>query len=514
MGTGDIQLVSYGEEDKYIMGNPQITFFKSVYRKHTNFAIESIKQEFSGTIGFGQRVGCTLAKNGDLIHKIYLEVDINKFSLPISPKVHLGHALIKDVNIEIGGQEIDKHYSQWLQVWNELSNPDYNNTVVTTTPTTNIYVKDTDSDKTDIYWSKSQIALGTTIDRVIQLEGQVNDSISQGVEVAYADCGYRRMVGDMGYNLIPSNKLEEANGIKLYIPLQFWFCRNPGLALPLIALQYHDVEINVTIEDSKNLFGETEYDIIPSDSDLDIVMWVDYIFVDENERKRFAKMKHEYLIEQVQFSGEQLMRSGSINKYYLNFNHPVKEIIWATNVNSEDEAIVKNASNITQFGPKYKNLSCHFSRLSNGREKDATVHLEMDGHARFTKRNMSYFTRVQPHQHHTNIPLNDRIGTYSFALDPEEHQPTGTCNFSRIESTVMTFDFTNQNATDIDYSTLEDKKAIYRELTYSNNQEPGISTGTSNTINAKSNIGKVFIFATNYNILKIMSGMGGLMYSN
>ena len=132
---------------------------------------------------------------------------------------------------------------------------------------------------------------------------------------------------------------------------------------------------------------------------------------------------------------------------------------------------LKNASNITQFGPKYKNLSCHFSRLSNGREKDAIVHLEMDGHARFTKRNMSYFTRVQPHQHHTNIPLNDRIGMYSFALDPEEHQPTGTCNFSRIESTVMTFDFTNQNATDIDYSTLEDKKAIYRELTYSNNQE-------------------------------------------
>ena len=107
MGTGEIQLVSYAEEDKYIMGNPQITFFKSVYRKHTNFSIESIKQEFSGTIGFGQRIGCTLAKNGDLIHKIYLEVNINKFSLPISPKVHLGHALIKDINIEIGHQSKD-----------------------------------------------------------------------------------------------------------------------------------------------------------------------------------------------------------------------------------------------------------------------------------------------------------------------------------------------------------------------------------------------------------------------
>ena len=129
------------------------------------------------------------------------------------------------------------------------------------------------------------------------------------------------------------------------------------------------LKLMLALKNSKNLFGETEYDLIPSNSDLDIVMWVDYIFVDSEERKRFAKMKHEYLIEQLQFSGEQLMRSGSINKYYLNYNHPVKEIIWAANVNSNDEAIVKNISNIAQFGPKYKNLSCHFSRLSNGREK-------------------------------------------------------------------------------------------------------------------------------------------------
>ena len=125
MGGGLMQLVAYGAQDIYLTGNPQITFFKVVYRRHTNFAMESIQQTFAGSVGFGNRVSCTVSRNGDLVHKVYLEVDVKKVSLPVLPEAHLGHALVKEVEVEIGGQKIDKHYSSWLQVWNELSNPDY-----------------------------------------------------------------------------------------------------------------------------------------------------------------------------------------------------------------------------------------------------------------------------------------------------------------------------------------------------------------------------------------------------
>ena len=364
MGGGLMQLVAYGAQDIYLTGNPQITFFKVVYRRHTNFAVESIEQTFNGSAELGKKFSCTISRNGDLLHRVYLEMDVKTSGTALA-----GFQFIDYVELEIGGQCIDKHYGEWMAIWTSLTH---------------------DSD---------QLAL---------------------------------------LNLM----LPDAAGsdTKTYLPLQFWFCRNPGLALPLIALQYHEVKINVQfVSNSDNTISNC-------------CVFCDYIFLDTDERRRFAQVSHEYLIEQVQFSNTQSVTASTASATELRFNHPIKELLWVVE-NSGDYHTVTDAL------------------------------LQLNGHDRFKKRMGSYFTKVQRYQHHSGAgavngydlgsdSLADAIHIYSFALKPEEHQPSGTCNFSRIDNAVLTLN------------------------------------------HASGKGGNLSVYAVNYNVLRIMSGMGGLAYSN
>ena len=240
-----MQLVAYGAQDIYLTGNPQITFFKVVYRRHTNFSMEAIEQTFNGSADFGKRVSCTVSRNGDLIHRVYLQCtvpEVTASSAGFRWSNWLGHRLVKNVEVEIGGQRIDKHYGDWLHIWNELT----------------------------------------------QEPGKQR--------------GYANMVGN-----VPALTVQRGSGYKtpsttLYVPLQFWFCRNPGLALPLIALQYHEVKINLEFESAANCY-EGGVSATPSLSAASL--YVDYIYLDTDERRRFAQVSHEYLIEQLQFTGDE-----------------------------------------------------------------------------------------------------------------------------------------------------------------------------------------------------------------
>jgi hypothetical protein len=390
MGGGLMQLVAYGAQDIYLTGNPQITFFKVVYRRHTNFSMESVVQTFNGTANFGSRVTCTISRNGELVNRMYLQVELPELSSGSNYESWVGHKLIKSVEIEIGGQRIDKHYGDWLHIWNELSQT-----------------------------------------------------------VGHYD-GYKAMVEGVNPQMSSSNDLSISNyaARTLYIPLQFWFCRNPGLALPLIALQYHEVKINIEFASIEDVCNDSGKSITKAD------LYVDYIYLDTDERRRFAQVSHEYLIEQLQFTGDEAM-SGSLK---LNFNHPVKEIIW---VEKEDNA------KVGEYTSTYDKAQ-----------------IQLNSHDRFSARGPAYFQLVQPYQHHERVPItlspdslepNDcaNINVYSFALKPEEHQPSGTCNMSRIDNAALKFE-----------------KSV-------------VSTATT-----------VKVFAVNYNVLRIMSGMGGLAYSN
>jgi len=599
MGGGLMQLVAYGAQDVYLTGNPQITLFKVVYRRHTNFSVECIELSLE-TAKPGGKPQVQILRNGDLASKSYLRVTLpalaptnadNGFEGQVAWVKRLGHALIRSVEIQIGGAPIDKHYGTWLDVWYELTHP----------------------------------------------TGQ--------------ERGYNAMIGDV--DQLTSLQSSVAGGYNLFVPLQFWFCRNYGLALPLIALQYHDVRLNFELENLEKLYVYTKgcgARTAPTFNGLSYVsagVLIDYVYLDSEERRRFAQVGHEYLIEQLQTDGEQQLSTQtsssapSVQSFTLNFNHPCKEFIWVHKLGafngsggvdggwflsysnadpyvagSWDSAVQEAANSLARsmvsvsgdlwsdptkqvqslvFNPAsdpisvstingvtWKFISVNTSNvvpadtqtvniltnpITQGQINlasglvDVTVELDyqdnvfpttplvtvtvtennlslvnlsvplvpgastafadrrlaedtcndvhviqpsnygvtldgrgnivldgllvLNGHDRFQRREGNYFNYVQPWQHHTRTPA-DGINVYSFALHPEQHQPTGTANMSRIDNTKL--NYRTQDP-------LRQNQSKYAPMNY--------AVGTA-----------VWIFATNYNVLRIMSGMGGLAYSN
>jgi hypothetical protein len=273
----------------------------------------------------------------------------------------------------------------------------------------------------------------------------------------------------------------------LYIPLQFWFCRNPGLALPLIALQYHEVRINLEFDSLNNLCwdysnGSDAHAIRNRVGQCGLAaasLYVDYIYLDTDERRKFAQVSHEYLIDVLQFTGGESITS-SANKLKLNFNHPCKELVWVVQRDSYvscDDSIINpwkgqqpfNYSDWWDRSVLESGYSVTRVEGMAGKNPVVTALLQLNGHDRFQVRDGNYFNLVQPYQHHTNIPAVG-INVYSFALQPEQHQPSGTCNLSRIDNTTLL-------------------------LTVSNN---AVGTNLSSTVR---------VYATNYNVLRIMSGI-------
>jgi hypothetical protein len=435
MGGGLMQLVAYGAQDIYLTGNPQITFFKVVYRRHTNFSMESIQQTFSGTAGFGNSVTATISRNGDLVHRLYLEHESAVRATSNGHNVGIGcdygSHLMKEMELEIGGQRIDKHYGHWHSVWSQLTEKNPSGV----------------SPGGVIGGPPKQ---GTLFQKMTGNGGGIESQ--DGADVAATDVG--------GWSITSFDTSDKATASgKFWIPLYFWFCRNPGLALPLIALQYHEVKVKITFETLANLTRSSADDTFTdstSGAEVDttgtnsFVLWADYIYLDTDERRRFAQVSHEYLIEQVQH--ESKTGGGTMD---LNFNHPVKELVWA-GVRAVGNADDGEGASIFERDP-----------ISTG-----TYQLKLNGHDRFKERNYKYFTRAQVWQHHSgygSTEAADTIAVYSFALKPEEHQPSGTCNFSRIDNAQL------------------------------------VDSLTTASLN---------VYAVNYNVLRIMSGMGGLAYSN
>jgi len=498
-----MQLVAYGAQDIYLTGNPQITFWKVMYRRHTNFSMESIEQTFNGAADWGRKVTCTISRNGDLISRVYLQVTLPQVTCGANQRFRwlnwVGHVMIKMVEVEIGGQRIDRHYGDWLHIWNELTQT-----------------------------GGRAAGYASMVGNVPRLTQPINGG--GVVNGANAD--------DFAFGTADTTASMPA--VTLYIPLEFWFCRNPGLALPLIALQYHEVKINIEFRDAASCTWSTGNLVVPSLAAASL--YVDYVYLDTDERRRFAQVSHEYLIEQLQFTGDESV-SSTANKIKLNFNHPVKELIWVVqpddHLNQSKTASVgglqwfnytdaidqsaltgvvgnplgegmtgpgdagvattataaaggnpifqngfgaqnvTSVANMTQAQNTFLGLNDSTFVLDRGDNPVASAKLQLNGHDRFSERAGRYFNLVQPYQHHSNVP-DTGINLYSFGLKPEEHQPSGTCNMSRIDNATLQLTLT--------------QRAV---------RQAGVARSCS-----------VRVYATNYNVLRIMSGMGGLAYSN
>ena len=484
MGGGLMQLVAYGAQDIYLTGNPQITFFKVVYRRHTNFSMESIQQTLDGNADFGGEVVATISRNGDLVHRMYLEHHA-KFQGGANPSYNAdeiavvsnyGSNLMKKMEIEIGGQLIDRHYGHFHNAYSELTefNPDGYHTTLHNRMSGNGIGHSTGSD------ARNTLA---------------TDTAKNATAAGWTPTDTTNAQYSSGYDSLAPSTPATLEG-KFWIPFRFWFCRNPGLSLPLIALQYHEIKvkiefeqiINLMVEDTGGIWdagGTTLRGASHNNNGSTFDLWCDYIYLDTDERRRFAQVSHEYLIEQVQ---HQSINAGGAFAADLYFNHPVKELIWKNEHHPlfADE-LGQHNTNLHLAG----NTTDHVRHLGAPLQLDGDFQLKLNGHDRFAARDYRYFTRTQVWEHHTGyggyigqssdaqglglgLSRQDTIAVYSFALKPEEHQPSGTCNFSRIDNAQLI-----RSGADLAH--------LY---------------------------GGVNIYAINYNVLRIMSGMGGLAYSN
>lgn len=468
-----LDLVAHGVQDIFLIGNPEMTYFKAVYKRHSNFAMESILGTLDGTPDFGQRIVCKVPRSGDLLSTVIVEVDLpqlttttpgdDEHSIQYIPNI--GYSLIQYVELRIGGQQIDRQYGEWMYIWNELTKSDE-----------------------------------------------------------------KKRALDVMVRANPTN-----GPVTLMIPLEFWFCRNIGNSLPLVALQYHDVEIELLLRPLNQLyyFGSTRfYDLtyvgpggsghiytrnnglifspsvggktlnysatngsqtityidpdtisvpiaIPSGSTSRVYItpnltlagsprieamriFLDYIYLDTYERKWFAKSTHRYLIEQTQFSGSQGITNiqNSVN-IQLAFNLPIKELFWVAQTN--ENLNLKQIMNFTSTPDPYY-------ELAQDDVYDLTI--QYNGSQRFTPRRGVYFRLLHPYQHHTNPVPDKYIYCYSFALRPEELQPSGASNYSRIDNVSFVVNL----------------RSGHRDEQFR-------------------------IYGLNYNVLRIMNGMGGVAFT-
>jgi hypothetical protein len=410
---GLLQLVALGKQDVFLTGNPQMTWFKFVYRRYTNFAIEAIEMYSDNKPDFGKKVSWLVPRSGDLLGPCILEIELPALYLasdnsPVSYVNSVGHALIQEISLIIGEQEIDRQTGEFMEIWSNLTT--------------------TESQKFG-FW-----------DMIGKVDGYSQPTLY--------------------------------GPLKLYVPLQFFFNRNPGLYLPLLALQYHPVRINITFRPLQEIFWSPQFaegctDLAVKQASItDCTLWGDYVYLDVEERRRFVSVAHEYLIEQVQFTSYiSLPAATSQTAVPIEFNHPVRELLWVLQTQTarnNHEWFNFSSLSISETGVRTDLLS--------------NAVLQLDGFDRFQVRDAPYFRLVQPWQRHTTIPNDDYIYVYSFAIRPEELQPCGSFNASRIDSIVLQIE-TNQT-----------------------------------TVPRRPNC-TIRVYAHNHNVLRVVDGFGGVLFT-
>lgn len=446
MPGGLIQLVAYGAQNVFLNGNPSVSFFKKVYKTHTNFSTESMKVVFNRNYlnyDTSSILIAKIARNADLVQEIYFSFkipNIKKMGTESDPEdfrfvKNLGEVMIENYKIYIGGTLMDTQYGEWLHIWNELS----------------------------IESSKKY--------------------------------GYDKMIGNIPelympdiYNNLKPHTQTQIDSRRLYVPLKFWFNKNPGLALPLIALQYHEIEIHLEIRPFKELVTINKVKPIDAEAvskyftesttdkfNIDPYLEVNYVFLDSVERNYIAVNSHDYLIEQVVRIPFKSVKQFDINTLVL--QNPVKEIIWVLNrddvfktndwfeyTDTQDEEVDESETDcVTTCREKEMDILTSATFLFNGIE-------------RMEEKDASYFNLIQPYQHHSVVP-SPGIYVYSFSLLPEQFQPSGSCNMSRI------------NKIELKTETIK----------------PDTKTGSYNY--------DMRVYVVNYNFLRVKGGLGGLAFS-
>ena len=532
MGGGIAQLASYGLADQYLTGSPQVTFWKLVYRRHTLFAMESIQQTFDGTADFGRKATCTIARNGDLVGPVWLEISLpDLLAYDISPTPADGNSI--DVTAAAVGLHVDPKGNYWQTLTGTVySDPVafaaggayYGSATVTSGGTTEAVASfnsatDTFSGATVLGQATATVASGDELttwpylvrsglgvpytyaapSHNLRWVNSVGHAVLSSVEIEIGGAridkhygewldvwseltekeekrpGFWEMVGkysDAGYAAGATRA--QSRGRTYYVPLKFCFNTTPGLYLPLVALTYHQVKYNFEFRDYPECVkADVPVSQLTSKQGgelpvMRVSMFADYVFLDAPERIRMAEIPHEYLVTQLQFLGDEAVPAPSdpngtrARKYSLNFNHPVRELVWVYQAKSNYERSAVTGNNWFDY--------------SVPGDADAEIfdeaRLVLNGHDRFSARSAPYFRLIQPYEHHTRCP-SKKVHCYNFSLlSSEDYQPSGSANFSRFDSAQLQFQ-----------------------------------------LNAALPVGRMKIFAYSYNVLRVASGMAGMAFA-
>lgn len=419
MTSGVIQLVSSlnQKSSQFLIGNPQITFFKSIYKQYSNFYITNIEQVINGKPDFNNTINCTISKSGDLLKNIYLEITLPDLIKPNNTSWYgytnnIACNIIKSVTLKINDQVIDKIYGESIDIYHNLNNIDV-------------------------------------------------DVMTQNFKSEYSIREKK--------NSIPFDKRH------VYLKLPFWFSKSTGSALPLIALQSSIINVDIEFRSfyeviKTNNYNNLENITIKNNSNFDCKIFTECIFLDQKEKKFFSLNQHTYLIEQLQFNGDDSITRYTTNKtVYLNFKNPVKDLMWVISVDNTniDNNLINDYNNFTTYTSKYSDYKDTFDTLT----------IKLNSMSLIEDQYASYYRLVQSNLYYNNH-RNKHIYTYSFSLNPESNQPSGAMNFSDLNDAIFLFKF--------------------KENTQFEN---GCSTN-----------GIIKIYANSYNILKIASGQASLMY--
>jgi hypothetical protein len=396
-----LQLLAVGSQDLYLINNPQVSFWRSVYRRHTNFAFDDISQTLQGTCDFGRKITAQVTRNGDLISNGFIRFDLPALTPNAGSTVawtrHLGHNIFQYLTLEIGGGTIETTYGTLMNVWAQLTIPE---------------------DKRD---------------------------------------GYAALIGDISALTTQDTAIPPAS---LFVPLPFFFCSNPGLALPVVALMYHDIRINMQLRNVGDLVISGDGNALgytPSLTNMDLSLR--YVFLEGAERKVFSQASHEYLIATWQWGGEETANTSSYRQK-LSFSHPTQELVWCF---LPEANILNNANRWSDY-----TMSGSSDQWYQGSDVLNTARILLNTTERVSVQPAAYYNLLIPFWHHTRVPAKEGIYVYSFALNPEQHQPSGSCNFSRLENVSLDF---------------------------------SLNTGTSNV--------RIYTYARSFNIFRVISGMGG-----
>jgi Large eukaryotic DNA virus major capsid protein/Major capsid protein N-terminus len=529
MPGGSTQLALIGAADALLTGTPSVTFFRSIPKQYTLFASESISQSFQGIADFGRRATSTMSRQGDLIHTVWLEATLPDLSLfqydvPQTPSASVPaivsarytsstSALVTIIpptdnlstqfiaTVTNSSTHTTQTYTVDVSTYPNSIPINFGTSIRATAAFLSVVVQRKKADGTIdapsasmpivcLRWCNSVgHALISAVEyeiggsRIGRHESEFLDMLSELTLPAEKQSGFYTMIGKYDSAIYDLFDNSFSDGRTLYIPLQFPFCRSPSLALPLISLVFHELKLNFEFRDYTQLIKSNvsisslvdQRGLTPS---LDINLWATYFFLDTIERRRFSVAPLEYLIEEVQTIGtapiiiDPTQSSNLTRRVQLPFSHPVKEILWAYNQsNSYNQTLVP--SQYATLGNDYFN-----TELPNplfGQDPIASANIQINGSDRYAARTGTWHRLVQTYSHHTRCPAK-KIYVYSFCLQPEDlNQPSGSINYSRIDSSYLVFTL-----------------------------NPGMISAAFS--------GRINVYATSWNVLRIASGMGGLVF--